>query len=120
MCDAARAIFDAGPAHVVLRDLEGYLRGRAAGEVPALFQAELARLGLAGDTVEVAPSEALALRRALSLSKPRDLVVISLLVAVGPNTVHFMRRWYTRPLVAPPPHRTQTRLKPPVPLARPH
>jgi cyanophycin synthetase len=74
--DAARAIFDAAPLRVVLRDLAGYLRGRAPGEVPRLFQEELARLGLPRDVVDVAASEALALRRALDWAEPGDFVLI--------------------------------------------
>ena len=74
--DAARAIFDAGPARVILRDLDGYLRGRAAGEVPALFRAELTRLGLPAAAVSVAASEADALREALLSAVPGDFVLL--------------------------------------------
>ncbi len=74
--DAARAMFDAGPSRVFLRDLAGYLRGRAEGEVPALLRAELSRLGLAGEAIATAASETEALRRALDWAKPGDFVVI--------------------------------------------
>jgi len=74
--DAARVMFEARPARVFLRDLEGYLRGRAPGEVPALFQGELARLGLAQEMIEVAMSESFALRRALEWARPGDFIVI--------------------------------------------
>jgi len=74
--DAARAMFDAGPARVVLRDLDGYLRGRAPGETPALFRAELVKLGLSPEAIEVASSEGAALRRALEGAAAGDFVVV--------------------------------------------
>jgi cyanophycin synthetase len=74
--DAARAIADARPAFVVLRDLRRYLRGRAPGEIPAMFRSELEKLGVAPAAIEVAPSEADALRLALRASRPGDLVVV--------------------------------------------
>jgi cyanophycin synthetase len=74
--DAARAISDARPSRVFLRDLAGYLRGRAPGEVPARLVAELVALGLSRDAVEIAPSEADALRRALDWAVAGDFVVV--------------------------------------------
>jgi UDP-N-acetylmuramyl tripeptide synthase len=74
--DAARAMFDAAPARVFLRDLAGYLRGRAPGEVPQRISAELEALGLARGSIETAPSEGAALRRALEWAAPGDFVVV--------------------------------------------
>jgi len=74
--DAARAIFDARPSRVVLRDLRGYLRGRAEGAMPALLEKELEALGMARTSLAVAPSEAEALRTALDASVAGDFVVV--------------------------------------------
>lgn len=74
--DAARVVADAKPARVLLRDLRGYLRGRAPGETPALFRAELERAGMPAGAIEVAPSEADAVRRALAGAAPGDLIVV--------------------------------------------
>jgi cyanophycin synthetase len=74
--DAARVIADSAPASVVLRDLRGYLRGRAPGEIPARLGSELEAAGVSRESIEVAPSEAEALRRALSHARPGDLVVV--------------------------------------------
>ena len=42
----ARAAWELQPDHVVVKDMEGYLRGRAPGEVPTLLADEFSRLGL--------------------------------------------------------------------------
>ena len=46
------------------------------GEVPALFRAELTRLGLPAAAVSVAASEADALREALLSAVPGDFVLL--------------------------------------------
>jgi UDP-N-acetylmuramyl tripeptide synthase len=69
----AREVAAIRPARVVLHDLLGYLRGRAAGEVPVLMRAELDRAGVA---VEEVAGEAPALERALAGASPGDLVVL--------------------------------------------
>jgi cyanophycin synthetase len=74
--DAAHAIFQAHPARVWLRDLAGYLRGRDAGEMPALLRNELVRLGQSGESVAVASSEAEAVRDALAWAKSGDFIVV--------------------------------------------
>ena len=74
--DAARAIFEAKPARVVLRDLKGYLRGRQPGEIPVIFRAELLALGLPADAVQVIASEAEGLRAMLDWAEPGDFIVI--------------------------------------------
>ncbi len=74
--DAAVAMHAAGPSRVFLRDLVGYLRGRAPGEVPGRFVAELTSLGMAAETLAVAESEPGALRGALEWARPGDFVVV--------------------------------------------
>jgi hypothetical protein len=58
---------------VVVHDLAGYLRGRAAGEVPAILRGELEARGV---PVEEAASEAAALAQAMAGASPGDLVVL--------------------------------------------
>ena len=74
--DAAQAIFDARPGRIVLRDLAGYLRGRAEGEVPRLFEEALLRRGMAREVIDIAPSEGAALRRALDWAQHGDFVLV--------------------------------------------
>ena len=76
--EAAQAIFDARPGRIILRDLAGYSRGRAAGEVPSLFLEALLRRGTAKEIVDVAPSESIALRRALDWADAKlgDFVLV--------------------------------------------
>jgi UDP-N-acetylmuramyl tripeptide synthase len=74
--DAARAMFDAAPSRVFLRDLAGYLRGRAPGEVPARMMGALERLGLSKEAMQVAPNETEAVARALDWATPGDFVVV--------------------------------------------
>ncbi len=60
---------------VIIKEMERMLRGRSAGELPALFSAELAQLGASPDSVEIAPSEFEAVRRALRWALPGDVLV---------------------------------------------
>ena len=69
-------MWEGRPDRVILRDIEGYLRGRQPGEVPAIIGAELRRLGCAAEAVETAPTEVAAVERALAASKPGDSVLV--------------------------------------------
>ncbi|MCC7003184.1 MAG: hypothetical protein IT357_13585, partial [Gemmatimonadaceae bacterium] len=55
--ELARTAWRARPDHVVLKDIDGYLRGRAPGDVPALIRDELLTLGAARDTIEESVAE---------------------------------------------------------------
>jgi cyanophycin synthetase len=68
---AAAPFFDL----VILRDDED-LRGRQAGQVMGLLRETLAGAGFGAERIETAKNEAEAVRRALSLAKRDDLVVI--------------------------------------------
>lgn len=72
------AIVAAGyrPDLVVLKDIDGYIRGRAAGEVPALIRAELLRHGLAEDALPLRLSEMAAARTALEWARSGDTLVL--------------------------------------------
>ncbi len=64
------------PDLVVLKSAEGYLRGRASDEVPAIMRDELLRLGMGAAQLVVELDEVEAARRALAWARPRDLVVL--------------------------------------------
>ncbi len=64
------------PELVVLKSVEGYLRGRASGEVPAIMREELLRLGVAAESAIIEHDEVEAARRALAWARPGDLVVL--------------------------------------------
>ena len=73
---AAAEVHAAQPARVFVRDLEGYLRGRAPGEVPTLLRRALLELGLAPSQVLVAPSESEGLRNAIATAEADEFIVI--------------------------------------------
>ncbi len=51
-------------------------RGRAPGEVPAVFAAAFATLGVPAQVVHTAPSELAAVRDALAWARAGDLLVL--------------------------------------------
>jgi cyanophycin synthetase len=77
---AIRELADAAmtlrPDYVVVKELERYLRGRGAGEVPDLLMDELRRLGLPPEAVNFPGSEGAAVRHALEWARPGDLLVL--------------------------------------------
>jgi UDP-N-acetylmuramyl tripeptide synthase len=72
----ARVAWEAKPHRLILKDLDGYLRGRAAGEVPEILRAELLRAGAPGDRLETALDETEAVRHAFAWARPGDLLVL--------------------------------------------
>ncbi len=86
----ARGVHAGGADVVIARDLKGYLRGRAPGKTPALFQDELLRLGLPSSAVRIAGDDVEALTLALELAAPGDTV--ALLVQVDGEGVHALLR----------------------------
>ncbi len=64
------------PDLVVLKDMEGYLRGRAHGEVAGVLRDELLSQGLAANCLPVQASELAAARHALDWSRFGDLLVL--------------------------------------------
>jgi UDP-N-acetylmuramyl tripeptide synthase len=73
----ARAAWQLEPDHVVVKDMEAYLRGRAPGEVPALLADEFTRLGIREESLSRAGEEIAAVRRALEWARPGDLLVLA-------------------------------------------
>ncbi len=64
------------PDLVVVKDIDGFLRGRAAGEVAQVIRAELLRLGFADDALPVRLREADAAREALAWARAGDVLVL--------------------------------------------
>ena len=73
------------------KKMEAYLRGRRAGEVPALLQAELSRLGAPADLIAVEASETDAVRAAFAWAREGDLLVL-LSHAARARTLAFLDR----------------------------
>jgi hypothetical protein len=64
------------PDYAVVKELDRYLRGRAAGDVPGLLMDELRRRGMPAEAVSFPGSEIAAVRHALEWARPGDLLVL--------------------------------------------
>jgi cyanophycin synthetase len=73
----ARAAWTLHPDRVVIKELERYLRGRRAGEVPALLADEFARLGMPADSIAMPGGELEGVRHALDWAQPGDLLLLA-------------------------------------------
>jgi UDP-N-acetylmuramyl tripeptide synthase len=67
---------DARPDLVVLKDIDGFIRGRETGEVAQVIGAELRQRGLRDDQLRVCLPELGAVRELLSWSQPGDVLVL--------------------------------------------
>ena len=65
-----------GPDLVVVKEIEGYLRGRAAGEVPRILHAALLRNGVPESSLACRTNEVDAARCALEWARPGDVLVL--------------------------------------------
>lgn len=78
--DDIRALADvavaAQPAFIVLKDIDGMLRGRAPGAVPALLQAQLLARGYAGERVSTHLPEFEAAQAAWARARAGDVLVL--------------------------------------------
>jgi cyanophycin synthetase len=74
--DLARAAWEMRPDHIVVKDLPSMLRGRNAGDVPAILVDELRRLGVPEGRFETAETEIEAVHRALAWARPGDLLIL--------------------------------------------
>jgi cyanophycin synthetase len=87
----AAATWAMRPDRIVVKEMDSYLRGRRAGEIPALLQAELTRLGAPADVIGVEDSETAAVRSAFAWAQPGDLLVL-LSHAARARTLAFLDR----------------------------
>jgi cyanophycin synthetase len=83
----ARTAWRAAPALIVLKDLDGYMRGRAAGAVPAILEDELMRNGARPDQLFIVLDETDAVRTLLSQALPGDLVILPVHALAGREQV---------------------------------
>lgn len=72
----ARTAAAARPDRIVLKDLEGFLRGRKPGEVPAILEAELLREGMDPGRLATVLPEVDAARALLAWARPGDVLVL--------------------------------------------
>jgi len=86
IASVARIVYESRPDQVYTRELDGYLRGRAPGEVSALFQRSLLALGMPPASFALVRSEVDALERAFVDAQPGDFVVV--LVHIDKEAVH--------------------------------
>jgi UDP-N-acetylmuramyl tripeptide synthase len=78
---------DARPDLVVIKEIEGFLRGRAPGEVPAILHAVLLGRGYDDSALPVRLSEVDAVRAALAWAREGDLLVLPVHARVARNEV---------------------------------
>jgi UDP-N-acetylmuramyl tripeptide synthase len=78
---------DARPDLVVIKEIEGFLRGRAPGEVPAILHAALLGRGYDDSALPVRLSEVDAVRAALAWAREGDLLVLPVHARVARNEV---------------------------------
>jgi cyanophycin synthetase len=74
--ELARTAWVLRPDRIILKELPTMLRGRLPGEVPAVLEAELLRLGARRDDLSHAGNELEAVRQALDWARPGDLLLL--------------------------------------------
>jgi len=74
--DLARTAAAVLPDLVVLKDLDGYIRGRRAGEVPEILRAQLLLQGLPESRLQTILPEVEAAQAILAWSRPGDVLVL--------------------------------------------
>lgn len=74
--DLAAAVWKGAPALVVLKEMEPYLRGRSLGETSAVLTGAFRGLGAMPSQLRQAPDELSAIRMAIALAEPGDLVIL--------------------------------------------
>ena len=76
IASVAQILGEMRPHRVFVRELGEYLRGRAPGEVPALFARHLRASGLPDEALSIVGSEVEALQTALADASPGDFVAV--------------------------------------------
>jgi len=74
--DLARAAWKLSPDRVVIKELPEMLRGRQPGEVPAILEDEIRKLGAGDDRIGRATTEIEAVREALAWARKGDLLLL--------------------------------------------
>ena len=74
--DLPRTVWKYRPDRVVVKELLQHLRGRKPGEVPAIIEDELRRLGAPEPAIDRAETEMAAVRQALEWARPGDLLLL--------------------------------------------
>ena len=74
--EMARVVWETRPDLVVVKELPHKLRGRKLGELPAVIEAELRRLGAPDQAIAHAGDEIEATRFALEWAQPGDMLVL--------------------------------------------
>lgn len=64
------------PDRILVKDMPDMLRGRAAGEIPALLRTRLLDCGIAEQRIEILQGDPAALQSALAWIQPGDLAVL--------------------------------------------
>ena len=76
IADLAATAASFKPDHVVLKDMEGYMRGRESGEVGRLLRAALVRHGVADSAIDECWDETEAVRAILSAARAGDSLAL--------------------------------------------
>ncbi len=71
-----KAVRDANPDLIIVKELENYLRGRELGDVPAIIKAELKQLNYPEDQTVFTDNELEATKHALDWAQAGDLLVL--------------------------------------------
>lgn len=74
--ELARTAWMARPDHVIVKELEKYLRGREPGEVPAIIESALIEAGAPPGVIEHADTEMDSVKQALRWAEPGDLILL--------------------------------------------
>ena len=74
--DLARTAAAVIPDLIVLKDLDGYIRGRRAGEVPEILRDQLLLQGQSGSSMQTILPEVEAAQAILAWSRPGDVLVL--------------------------------------------
>jgi UDP-N-acetylmuramyl tripeptide synthase len=74
--ELAAATWRARPDRILIKSMTDYLRGREEGEIPAMLESELRRLGAGDAHLAHAGSEVDTARAALDWAEPGDLVLL--------------------------------------------
>jgi cyanophycin synthetase len=83
----ARVAAEFHPALVVIKENEGHMRGRSAGEIPRVIQAALRRAGLPDSALPMRNSELEAVHCALEWGRPGDVLVLPIHSATARQAV---------------------------------